>query len=334
MVDVQKLTKKRLGELLREEGVIGEEEIQEALNKQQESGDLLGKILIDLGHTSETEIANVLCKQFGLPYVNVMNYYPTREAIDSIPVEFMIEHRVLPIDRIGEVVVVAVSCYFTEELFERIMELIDGELQVVVTQNELLDQALEKHLEIDPDVLTGDAEYRPEKQEEETEEEPEPVPENQMDEPETSVEEDEEKVDDIDDVLESEPDTDVKLVSEEEEAEEDAPPEPVSIDETEESLESFTNDDGQDASASEADQSIEQGAVAEGDELDSSKETPQPELKDGETGELEEDEEKEEKKEEIKKEKEEKGKAKRRSPDDGEDDSGDTSVFDWFFSEE
>src|SRR5438034_5295754 len=58
---------KPLGQLLRERGLISEEDLKNALALQQERRDKLGRILIDLGYVAEREVLNVLSEQLKVP---------------------------------------------------------------------------------------------------------------------------------------------------------------------------------------------------------------------------------------------------------------------------
>ena len=53
-------TRKRLGDMLVEAGVITNDQLMEALGKQKESGKRLGEILVDLRFTDEMEIAEAM----------------------------------------------------------------------------------------------------------------------------------------------------------------------------------------------------------------------------------------------------------------------------------
>src|SRR5438876_2827667 len=58
---------KPLGQLLRERGLISEDDLKNALALQQERRDKLGRILIDLGYVAEREVLNVLSEQLKVP---------------------------------------------------------------------------------------------------------------------------------------------------------------------------------------------------------------------------------------------------------------------------
>ena len=58
---------KPLGQLLRDRGLISEEDLKNALTLQQERRDKLGRILIDLGYVAEREVLQVLSEQIKVP---------------------------------------------------------------------------------------------------------------------------------------------------------------------------------------------------------------------------------------------------------------------------
>jgi len=65
-----------LGDLLIKNGIITQEELLKALNKQKEYNKKginkrLGEILIELGFATEKEILKILSKQLGFPFVDL-----------------------------------------------------------------------------------------------------------------------------------------------------------------------------------------------------------------------------------------------------------------------
>lgn len=67
-------SKKRLGEILVEDGLITREMLDEALEYQKKDGGLIGQVLIRLGHISEEGLISELGKQLQIPYLSVANY--------------------------------------------------------------------------------------------------------------------------------------------------------------------------------------------------------------------------------------------------------------------
>lgn len=55
--------RKRLGEILLEDGLITEEQLKQALNRQIPGGKMLGQILKDMGFVTEEQISSALARQ-------------------------------------------------------------------------------------------------------------------------------------------------------------------------------------------------------------------------------------------------------------------------------
>src|SRR2546430_1338589 len=63
--------KKRLGEMLVDEGIISEEQLQEAMHEQKIKGGRLEKILISQGYVTQDVIMAFVGTQLGIPHVSL-----------------------------------------------------------------------------------------------------------------------------------------------------------------------------------------------------------------------------------------------------------------------
>ncbi|MBF0487968.1 MAG: Flp pilus assembly complex ATPase component TadA [Nitrospirae bacterium] len=100
---------KKLGATLLEAGVINEKELNAALTEQKRTGHKLGKVLIDLGLTTEMDIVHTLANNMGLEYVELKNSVIEAETIKAVPVKLAEKHLVLPINFKGNRITVAMS---------------------------------------------------------------------------------------------------------------------------------------------------------------------------------------------------------------------------------
>ena len=75
----------KLGEVLKDKGLITEDRIGLALSHQKITGTLLGETLIKLGFVSSTEIAKTLAEQSAIPFLDLSEYTVSEEAIRLIP---------------------------------------------------------------------------------------------------------------------------------------------------------------------------------------------------------------------------------------------------------
>ena len=64
-----------MGQLLIRGGLLREEQLQQAIQAQQQRGERLGKVLIDLGYISERDLVSALSDQYGVPVL----FYPEEE---------------------------------------------------------------------------------------------------------------------------------------------------------------------------------------------------------------------------------------------------------------
>lgn len=85
MKQFKKTTRKQLGELLVERGVISHEQLNIAIGTQKEKGGLLGEVLVELNFATETDIAQALTCQYGFPYLPLANYEIDDEVLRSVP---------------------------------------------------------------------------------------------------------------------------------------------------------------------------------------------------------------------------------------------------------
>lgn len=75
----------RLGDLLIEHKLISQAQLEQALTKQKNSGQKLGRVLIDDGFVTEDQILEVLSQQLKIPFVDLLHYKFNPETIKLIP---------------------------------------------------------------------------------------------------------------------------------------------------------------------------------------------------------------------------------------------------------
>ena len=99
--------KVRMGDLLQREGLITEQQLQEALDEQKRSGLKLGRIFIQRGIVTEQQMMDTLARQLGLPVVDLRHYSFDENIARLLPETHARRFRALPIarDEKGEVTV-------------------------------------------------------------------------------------------------------------------------------------------------------------------------------------------------------------------------------------
>jgi type IV pilus assembly protein PilB len=101
----------RLGELLVRNNLITKEQLSRALEEQKESGGQLrlGSILIKDGLIQEQDLTSFLSKQYGVPSINLAEFEVDAAVIKIIPVEIAQKYQIIPVNRAGSTLIIAMS---------------------------------------------------------------------------------------------------------------------------------------------------------------------------------------------------------------------------------
>jgi type IV pilus assembly protein PilB len=103
-----KQTRKRLGDLLVEAGLISEDQLQLTL-KEKEKGQKLGDALIKKGYLSEQQLIEVLEVQLGIPQISLYNYPFEKNLLSLVSKEVAQRNLLIPIRKNGEKLIVAMA---------------------------------------------------------------------------------------------------------------------------------------------------------------------------------------------------------------------------------
>ncbi len=101
--------RKRLGDLLVEEGIVSEDQIQQALSAQRSTGQKLGDALIDLGFITEKQMLEFLSQQLGLPLIDLGRAPVDADAVQILPEVHARRLRAMVVARNGDTLRVAMS---------------------------------------------------------------------------------------------------------------------------------------------------------------------------------------------------------------------------------
>ena len=109
MKHLEKLNRKKLGEILIDEGLISKTQLEDAVQHRKETGEPLGYILVDCSYLPEEDLARTVSSQYQLPYVELTTIPPDKDLEELIPMRDLVMQRLLPIARFGSVVSIAVA---------------------------------------------------------------------------------------------------------------------------------------------------------------------------------------------------------------------------------
>ena len=102
-------TRKSLGEMLIEENLLTAEQLEEALELQRGQGGKLSDLLVNQGLVKAEELAAVLSVQLNVPLIDLQRHKVQPEALRLIPEDMARKHTLIPLDVIGDSLIVVMA---------------------------------------------------------------------------------------------------------------------------------------------------------------------------------------------------------------------------------
>lgn len=138
-------TKKRLGEVLIEAGLITQEQLQKALTLQKSSGKKLGEILVEQGVISEDQIIEVLEFQLGIPHVKLDRFPIEQDAVKLISEGIAKRHTLIPIKLEKDKLYVAMSDPLNIFAIEDVQIYSGKNVQPVIAKSDEIKRQIDKY---------------------------------------------------------------------------------------------------------------------------------------------------------------------------------------------
>ncbi len=137
----------RLGELLLRDQMISPEQLQKAQEESKKSGERLGNSLVKLGAIQEEDLTQFLSRQYGVPAINLAEFDIEVEVLALIPKDVCLRHRVIPVNRAGSSLIVAMSDPSNILAIDDLKFVTGYNIEVVVAAELAINQALKRYYE-------------------------------------------------------------------------------------------------------------------------------------------------------------------------------------------
>jgi len=99
----------KLGQMLVKAGVITNEQLESALNSQRDQGGRLGYNLVRMKLITEEDLNSYLARQNRIEAINIDSLKIEPEVLQLIPAKLAIRYEVIPVERVGKTLVVAMA---------------------------------------------------------------------------------------------------------------------------------------------------------------------------------------------------------------------------------
>ncbi|GAB4269629.1 MAG: hypothetical protein Kow0092_23730 [Deferrisomatales bacterium] len=138
----------RLGRILVEEGLLTEEELEQALTERRNrdlAGRPLGKFLVEAGYVKERGLLQALGRMFNLAVLDLDEVDVHPELVERVPGELCRRYELVPLFAVGDEVTVAVSDPTRIEAVDAVARLVKGPVQAVLASETQVRRAIETH---------------------------------------------------------------------------------------------------------------------------------------------------------------------------------------------
>jgi len=134
----------RIGEILVRKSVITTTQLQAALREQKTSGGKLGSALVKLGYLSDDQLTETLSEQFQVPSINLNDVEIDKEAVKLIPEDMAKGHILIPVNRAGSVLIVAISDPSNLSVVDELRFKTGLSVEIVVASENSIKRAIDK----------------------------------------------------------------------------------------------------------------------------------------------------------------------------------------------
>src|SRR5690606_36265968 len=137
----------RIGELLVRESIISTQQLRDAQVDQHRTGKRLAYSLAKLGILGERELTEFLSRQYGVPSISLGEFEIDLEVIELVPKEVAVKHTVLPVQRAGSTLIVAMSDPSNIYAIDDLKFLTGLNIVPVVTTDAAIEEAIVRYYE-------------------------------------------------------------------------------------------------------------------------------------------------------------------------------------------
>jgi len=141
-----------LGALLRAERLLTQAQLDAAVAEQSRNGKPLGRILIDQGAITETDLVRTLARQVGLEFVDISDYVVDAGVVSLIPESLARRYQALPIGWEEQRLVVAMADPSNVFAVDDIRAITGAEIKSVVATSSQLLETIDRYHRLDSEV--------------------------------------------------------------------------------------------------------------------------------------------------------------------------------------
>jgi type IV pilus assembly protein PilB len=142
----------RIGELLVQKNLLSEEQLKRAKEEARSTGTRIGYQITKLGFVEEEKVAEAVSTQYGVPTIELDDFEVDSEVIGLIPEDVANKHTILPVNRAGSTLIVAMSDPSNIFAIDDVKFLTGYNVEVVVAAEEAIKRAIDRYYDKGADL--------------------------------------------------------------------------------------------------------------------------------------------------------------------------------------
>lgn len=152
--------RKKLGDLLKEAGMIDDFQLEAALSHQRNWGGKLGSIIVELEFAREEDIARIISEKMGVPYINLFEPELSPEIFKVLKADMAKKFGVLPVRKDANALVLAMSDPLDIETMDNIRFITGLSIKPVLSMTSEIKDAIRKYYDGEPVTRQSKASFR------------------------------------------------------------------------------------------------------------------------------------------------------------------------------
>tara|TARA_B100000579_G_C22827608_1_gene854096 strand:+ start:459 stop:2126 length:1668 start_codon:yes stop_codon:yes gene_type:complete len=151
------LGKHSIGQMLIQAGKIDKDQLQTALNIQEEQDIYLGLICKNLGYINDLELYRYLSLQMKIPFINLRYYEIDNSVIDLIPEKIARSNKIFPLFRLKNTLNIAITDPLQSSSINAAMDVTGLKIETNIALEHEIENAIDLHYGISNYVNEGDS---------------------------------------------------------------------------------------------------------------------------------------------------------------------------------
>jgi len=137
-----------ISKALIEDGLLSAEQLEVAKQRQKETHQRIFKVIADLGYATPEKVAQTLGKHWGVKYMSLTDAEPKADTMQLLPEEIMRRYMLVPVDRDGDTLVVAMVDPLNIMALDEIRLLTNSQVDMRIATERDISLLIDKHFSI------------------------------------------------------------------------------------------------------------------------------------------------------------------------------------------